>query len=235
MTGQLRGLSLAGGKHEDDTTGAAAANPLGASLKEMEVTTVGFPADEEAHLVPMKEAGGPDSFMDIKGALAKSLAEKHSLQPEGLNEIGDHFKALLTIERQNAAEARELERKAEIDSFKREFEGCLVAMNSKSEARNKRHEAYWQAQMKSLGEKKAEVEGVYEKSVEQQKHLEARKANKHQEVTSLRTELSRLWSAYDTVQEDQKVKWWLDSEYPHGYSDTDLASIPVAGIPAVDR
>ena len=37
--------------------------PLDASLKEMEVTTVGISADEEAHLVPMKEADGPDSFM----------------------------------------------------------------------------------------------------------------------------------------------------------------------------
>ena len=231
VTSRLRVMSLDVGGHQHDTLESNHVLGVG----DMEVSVVDATAAETSPTPPDEGSQRGHLSGEQEGLLSSSIRDRFSRHPEVLGDIEDQFRIILADGKHSAGEARERELQAGIAGVKREFEDTIVAMEEKLEARNKRNEEYWLKQLHSLREENSKVYGLYDRAVHEHKELITKTAQKHQEVTSLKDEMSQLKSDNDLIQMDLKARIWIDAEYPGGYSDTDLVSMPDAVIPAAAR
>ena len=179
----------------------------------------------------LKDEQGSQGYVLTDGVLTQSLVDRYGLGQQVVSDLEDHLKQVIAEERHQAAKTRGQVLQAKVDKVQKQVDATVVAMHTKLEAKTKLANEHWGGQLQSVRAELEQMRLKYEQSLKEQRQLVAKSA----QTTVLRKEIEQLRLEKQSLQEEIDTKLWLEVEYPRGYSDLEILSMPQVVRPIAQR
>ena len=160
------------------------------------------------------------------GILGMDLASELGLEEGAIQRIEGRLGVALTQARYDFNAELTSEIKLQKEHSKKESDATLNAMQLSWEDKLHRTTNLWRDQITGLQEEMDELNLRYTTSLEKQKDLVTKGAQRAQESSVMRNELESLRREKEASLEETNAQIWLDTEYPEGYDEAQLSQLP---------